>query len=152
MIPKGIIKMNLSKTSQYALKIMNTMALGGDENFTAQSLHKKLKIPYPYLRRLLTKLSAKKLIKSAKGRSGGYILAKNHEKISLRDILKATGEKEIFGSCLFGFGNCLLSERCAIHEKWTAAKENLESILNGTSLGDLKAGVLKNRKKTKSNK
>jgi len=138
--------MNLSKTSQYALKIMNYMAVNDGDNFTSHNLHEKLKIPHQYLRRLLTKLSNNGLIKGGKGRKGGYVFAKSIKKIFLSDILEATGESEIFNSCIFGFEDCLLFEECKIHNKWAKARENILEILSTTNLGHLKS------KKAKSNK
>lgn len=130
--------MNLSKTSQYALKILNYMVMHEGEIFTSQSLHNNLKIPYQYLRRLLTKLSNKGLIKGGKGRGGGYVIAKSYDSIYLSDILEATGEPEIFKSCLFGFENCLLAEKCKIHDRWSEARDSIIHVLQTTSLSSLK--------------
>ncbi|MCI0473528.1 MAG: Rrf2 family transcriptional regulator [Ignavibacteria bacterium] len=135
--------MNLSKTSQYALRIMNYMVLHGDNTVTAKHLHEKLKISYPYIRKLLTILSGKKLIKGGKGRVGGYVLANKPGKIFLEDILKAAGEPVIFDACLFGFGDCVLTERCLMHNRWSEARENIVDILQTTSLEDLKPGKTK---------
>ncbi len=148
--------MNLTKTSQYALKILNYMVINEGNVFTAQSLHNKLKIPHQYLRRLLTKLSNKGLIKGGKGRGGGYLIAKNYDSIFLADILKATGESEIFNSCIFGFSDCLLAKKCIIHDKWSEAREIVTQVLQTTNLGHLKKDKLNNFKnknlKTKKKK
>ena len=141
--------MNLSKTSQYALKILNYLVLNEGETITSQILHDKLKIPYQYLRRLLTKLSNKGLIKGGKGRKGGYVIAKHFDKISIADILAATGETEVFSSCIFGFENCLLAEKCKIHEKWAEARDNLLHIMQSTLLSDLKTNKPKKIKRNK---
>ena len=130
--------MNLSKTSQYALKILNYMVINEGDVFTAKSLNAKLKIPHQYLRRLLTKLSNRGLIKGGKGRGGGYIIAKSYDSIFLADVLKATGEPEIFNSCIFGFSDCLLAESCRIHDKWSEARENIIQVLQTTNLSHLK--------------
>jgi len=129
--------MNLSKTSQYALKILNYMVMHEGDIFTSQTLHNNLKIPFQYLRRLLTKLSNKGIIKGGKGRSGGYIIAKNYNKIFLSDIIRAAGEPEISDICIFGFDNCLLAEKCKIHDRWSKAREEIYNVLSNTSLSDL---------------
>ncbi|MBI5402051.1 MAG: Rrf2 family transcriptional regulator [Ignavibacteriae bacterium] len=131
--------MNLSKTSQYALKIFNFMVLNEGTEFTAQLLHNRLKIPYQYLRRLLTRLSNKGLIKGGKGRGGGYVIAKSYDSIFLSDILEATGEPKIFNSCLFGFESCLLAEKCKIHDRWSEARDSIINVLQTTNLSALKA-------------
>ncbi|HEY5535352.1 MAG TPA: Rrf2 family transcriptional regulator [Ignavibacteria bacterium] len=130
--------MNLSKTSQYALKVLNHMAVNDENQFSAKTLHNKLKIPYPYLRRLLTKLSNNKLLKSTKGRCGGYVFAKKMESIYLSDILTATDEPEILSTCAFGLDKCLIAEKCAIHDRWIEAKEKILEVLQTTNLKDLR--------------
>lgn len=135
--------MNLSKTTRYALKILNYLTVFGNEPVTSIALHNKLKIPYPYLRSLLTKLSKSGLISSGQGRGVGFVLAKKPGKIFLSDILAAAGEKEQEQECLFGFDNCLFAEKCMIHDKWTKANDNIKKILSSTHLGHLKNNKLK---------
>jgi Rrf2 family protein len=135
--------MNLSKTTQYALKIFNYLTITGNQPLTSIAFHEKLKIPYPYLRTLLTKLSKSGLISSGQGRGVGFVLAKKPEKIFLTDILAATGEKEQTQECLFGFENCMFAEKCMIHYKWTKANNNVKKILSSTHLGHLKKNKLK---------
>jgi len=135
--------MNLSKTSQYALKILNFLTFSGDEPITAITIHEKLKIPYPYLRSLLTKLSKSGLISSSQGRGVGYVLARKPEKIFLSDILLAAGQKQPAEMCLFGFESCMFSDKCVMHDKWSKANENIRKILSSTHLGHLKNNKLK---------
>jgi Rrf2 family iron-sulfur cluster assembly transcriptional regulator len=135
--------MNLLKTTRYALKILNYLTVNGNEPLTSIAFHDKLKIPYPYLRSLLTKLSKSGLIKSGQGRGVGYVLAKNPEEIFLIDILAATGEKEQTKECIFGFENCMFAEKCLIHDKWTKANDIIKKILSSTHLGHLKNNKLK---------
>lgn len=130
--------MNLSKTSEYALRILSFMSVNDEDRFTAQLLHKKLKIPHRYLRKLLTNLSKHKFITSSKGKGGGISLSKNPNKIFLSEIIEYTQGLDVFESCIFGFEKCLLAEKCALHDKWNEAREKIKEILRTTSLADIK--------------
>jgi len=130
--------MNLSKTSEYALRILSFMAINREERFTAQYLHEKLKIPHRYLRKLLTSLSKRKFIKSNKGRGGGVSLLRKPEKIYLSEIIDSTQGLDVSTSCIFGYKNCLLTEKCVMHDKWDEARENIKMILRTTNLADIK--------------
>lgn len=141
--------MNLNKSSQYALKILNYMVLNEGEIITSKILHDKLDIPYHYLRRLLTKLSGKKIIKGGKGRGGGYTIAKPLKSISLSEVISATGKKDIFISCIFGFATCPLTDKCILHDRWAQARENILNLLQTTRLSDLKAINTTKSKKVK---
>ena len=129
--------MDLSKTSQYALRVLGFMALNEDGLYTAEQLFNELKIPRQYLRRLLTNLSKKGLLKSDKGKGGGFRFSGSISTIYLSDILEVTEKKELLNSCIFGFENCIRDNKCAMHDRWSEAKENMLNILQTTSLATL---------------
>jgi len=68
--------MRLSKTSEYALRVLSFMINSDMQVFSAKYLIDSLNVPDKYLRRLMTDLSKSGFIKSLKGRDGGYILPK----------------------------------------------------------------------------
>ena len=78
--------MTLSKTTEYALRILTLMAGENEKKFSSLYIHNELKIPKKYLQRLLTDLSKYGLIKSLQGRNGGFILAKKAKKIKIYDL------------------------------------------------------------------
>ncbi len=106
--------------------------------YSANDIYDKLQIPFRYLRKLLTILSKSGLIKSVQGKNGGYKISKGLSEISLFDIIRATGDDLINNECFFGFGNCVLEKKCAIHDKWTAGSENINNVLTTTTLDDIK--------------
>ncbi|MDD5184566.1 MAG: Rrf2 family transcriptional regulator, partial [Paludibacter sp.] len=79
--------MKLSKTSEYALRILIYMAKVPDQLYTAKQLVKELKVSDKYLRRLMTDLSKSGFIRSIQGRDGGYTFIKNPDDIMLYDII-----------------------------------------------------------------
>ena len=78
--------MKLSKTSEYALRILSFMINSDMQVFTAKYLVENLDMPDKYLRRIMTDMSKKGFIKSLQGRDGGYVFAKNANKIYLLDV------------------------------------------------------------------
>jgi Rrf2 family protein len=129
--------MDLSRTSQYALRVMGYMALDERLLYIAEELSGTLKIPTQYLRRLLTNLSKAGLLNSDKGKGGGFRLAKPANSIYLSDILAATEKKELLNSCIFGLESCIRENPCAMHVQWAEAKGNILGILRTTSLADM---------------
>ena len=47
------------------------------------------------------------------------------------------GENPIQNECFFGFHNCAFKEKCAMHDKWMAVRENINIVLSSTSLEEL---------------
>lgn len=129
--------MTLSKTTEYALRILTLMASDKEKLYSSLYLHDKLNIPKKYLQRLLTDLSKNGLIKSIQGRNGGFVFAKKTEKIFISDIIDAVEGFSKTPSCFFGFEKCALDNPCAIHDVWVASQNDLIKILSTTKLSDL---------------
>ena len=130
--------MNFSKTTEYALRIMSFMAMEEKKLYSANDIYENLKIPFRYLRKLLTNLSKRGLLISVQGKSGGYKISKNLNKISLFDIVNATGEIPINNVCFFGFHHCAFEKKCGMHDKWAALQKSINNILTSTTLAELK--------------
>ena len=79
--------MKLSKTSEYALRILIYMAKEPNQLYTASQLVKELGVSDKYLRRLMTDLSKAGFIKSVQGRDGGYTFMKSTNEIFLFDVI-----------------------------------------------------------------
>lgn len=129
--------MNFSKTTSYSLNILSYMANHSDENLSADFLNSQLDIPYQYLRHILTKLSKNGLIKSTRGRSGGFELARDVSTIYIADIIEITEGLEGFNKCVLGFQTCPFDNKCAIHDLWDDSRNNIIKILRETSLANL---------------
>ena len=129
--------MNFSKTTEYSFRILSYMAKDEERLYTTTDLYEDLKIPFRYLRKLMTILSNNSLLVSFKGKNGGYRLSKRSGKIRLSDIVKVTGDSQTVSKCFFGFQDCPLTEKCAMHERWIRVTEHIHDILNSTTLADL---------------
>ena len=129
--------MNLSKTSEYAMRIMSFMATRGEDVYSAEYLYEELKIPRRYLRRLLTDLSKANLISSNRGRSGGFSIHRDPFKISLKEILDITEGKDATSKCILGFSCCVAGKPCLLHDEWIKARTLMNQILEKTTLGGL---------------
>ena len=130
--------MILSRTSEYALRILSYMATTDVDLFSAKLLYEELDIPKRYLGRLLTNLTKEDLIKSTRGRNGGYVIAKKLNEIHLSDIIDAVEGFDSFDRCIVGKYQCELSNPCPMHAIWADSKEKILSTLKNTSLADLR--------------
>ncbi len=128
--------MKLTKTSEYALRILSFMARKPEELYPARHLVEQLKISDKYLRRLMTDLSKAGFIRSIKGREGGYVFAKNISEIHLSQIIDAVEGMEKYMGCVLGFGECSDDNPCVMHESWLPMREKLMNVLNNKTLAD----------------
>ena len=130
--------MNFNKTTEYAFRILSFMAQDESRLYNVDEVFVKLRIPYRYLRKLMTNLTRSGFIESIQGKNGGYKISKKTEDIKLLDILEAVEPEYLSGKCFFGFDNCALQTFCIMHDQWTDIRTNINSILASTSLADIK--------------
>ena len=129
--------MKLSKTSEYALRILIFMAKNPEELYTAKYLIEKLNVSDKYLRRLMTDLSKSGFIRSTQGRDGGYTFAKDIHDIFLYDFIDSVEGMEHLNDCVLGFNECSCTNPCAMHDDWIIIREKLNKVFRKTKLSDL---------------
>ncbi len=129
--------MNFTMKTDYTLRILNYIAQDFSKIYQANDLHRKLDIPFVFLRKFLTLLSKRDLIISIQGKGGGCKIARNPKDIFLIDIIKATGEKIKEKECFFGYDECSEVEKCSMHDKWLPISNNINKLLAKTSLAEL---------------
>lgn len=129
--------MFISKTSEYALRILTYMALNKETQFSAQRLYEELDIPKRYLMRLLTDLSKSGFIIATRGRSGGYVFARPIDTIFFSEIINSVEDIQSFEGCILGNVFCPIDKPCAMHQIWEKPKQAFLETIKTTSLADL---------------
>jgi len=130
--------MKLSKTSEYALRILSFMINSEMQVFTAKYLVAQLKMPDKYLRQIMTKMSKKGFIKSLQGRDGGYVFAKNANKIHLLDVIDSVEGIGRYTGCIMGFDKCSDENPCSLHVSFAPIRDRLIEFLSTNTIADLK--------------
>ncbi len=135
--------MKLSKTSEYALRIMSFMINAEIQVFSARYLAETLNIPDKYLRALMTQMAKKGFVKSIRGKEGGYVFAKNAHTIYLSHIIDAVEGMEKYSGCLLGFPKCSDENPCSLHTAYAPIKEQMLHLFNTLTVADLKSNQIK---------
>ena len=86
--------MLFTRATEYALLSLIIIARR-DEPVGADALSKQLDIPKSFLAKILQNLAKKGILKSFKGATGGFILSKPPNKLSIKDIAQAAEGKNI---------------------------------------------------------
>ena len=129
--------MKLSKTSEYALRILIFMAKEPEKLYSAKHLIEKLKVSDKYLRKLMTDMSKSGFIKSSQGRDGGYTFAKDIQNIFLYDIIDSVEGMEKLNGCVLGFDECSCTNPCAMHNIWEDKRNEMNKLFSETRLSDM---------------
>lgn len=105
------------------------------------------RIPERFLAKLFTRLKKAKLVKGTEGISGGFILARTAEDITVLEMLRAVDPGRGLFACAEIRRNCALfgeappgwavSGPCRIHAFMDAAERELQGFLASKTLADL---------------
>lgn len=133
-----------SKKCEYGLQAVLFMATQtNDCVFPAEEISNKLDIPKEFISKILQSLTESGIIKSKKGKSGGFKLAKHPSKIKLIDIVDAIDGLDSFNSCLLGFRECSPDKPCPVHEQWGVLRTKAYEMLSSETIDKFKEKTLK---------
>lgn len=127
----------LSQTSRYALTAAIALAQRPERWVRAQDLALETGIPANYLTKILHTMARARLLRSQRGRQGGFRLARRPEAISLLEVVSLFEEPHFLSYCLLGTGSCPADRPCLAHQRWLAAVEAISRFLDGTTLADI---------------
>lgn len=131
--------MRLNTKTRYAVRAMLTLALReqDSEPVSASDIAESEEISVKYLEGLLGSLRAAGLVRSVRGASGGYRLARSAADITLRQIYHVFEGSEGFVICTNEPGVCGRSGRCAAQTVWDELYQLSMRYLESVSLADL---------------
>ncbi|HET7042209.1 MAG TPA: Rrf2 family transcriptional regulator [Gemmatimonadales bacterium] len=140
----------LSQTAEYALRAVVLLA-ERTPGATARvgELADALDIPQNYLSKTLHTLTRAGVLVSARGKGGGFALARPAERIHLIEIVDPFDRFDTRPVCLMGQGECSEAHACAAHHTWKEVSRKVQGFFRQTTLADL-AGPTSQRAKAKS--
>jgi len=130
--------MIITRATEYAIRAMLHLA----ERYPAPVVSKQEicaaeGITPAFLTKILQPLIRSGLVRSKRGVAGGFGLARNPERTTLLDVMKAVDEPLTLNLCLLEGSLCERECICPVHDLWTEAREKLEEIFGTRSLGEL---------------
>ena len=132
--------MKLTTKGRYAVMAMADLASNGDITATSLTeISSRQNISLAYLEQIFIKLKNKKLVKSSRGATGGYILEKPASEIKLSNIIFAVDEEVKMLNCKKnskkGCNN--KSTKCITHNLWDELDQHINGFFEKVKLQDL---------------
>lgn len=103
--------MHITLEADYAVRIVTCIA-NSDKRLDAKTISAQTNVTLRFALKILRKLVSNGIIKSFKGNSGGYELAKNPHEITLRDVIETVEGTYCFSRCLNGDEQYTCSRIC----------------------------------------
>jgi Rrf2 family protein len=140
----GMIRiMRMSAKAEYAVRAMVQLATVDDGVLVkTDDLAKEQGIPPQFLADILSDLRTDRLVRSHRGRDGGFALARPAADISIADVLRCI-DGPLASVRDIGLGDLPYSgPTAALTDVWRALRASMRSVLEQTSLADVATGVL----------
>ncbi|MCP4651879.1 MAG: Rrf2 family transcriptional regulator [Candidatus Omnitrophica bacterium] len=133
----------INKHIYYAFRSLCYMADNPKRIICITELTKVLNMRRAFLRRIMTVLAKGKILKSLKGKGGGFVLNINPSQIRVIDVIKVFKGKIDIMNCLFEKDVCPYPDSCVLMVKMKGVGISLYKILEKTTI----AILLKSQKK-----
>lgn len=127
----------LSKLTDYATLILSLLAKAQGRLISAVEIADTTGVPLPTVSKILKMLANAKLLTSARGAKGGYLLAYEPKEISVATIIKALEGPIALTECSLSVEKCHQASSCGIRSNWNAINQAVYKTLEGVTLVDL---------------
>ena len=107
----------ITRNTDYAVRALCCIAEQKQEVTSADQLVKSLKMPRPFLRKILQTLNKEGLLNSSKGKGGGFALAVSPGKITLTNVMKIFQGPLKLNECTFKKKVCPNVKDCLLKKK-----------------------------------
>ena len=130
----------LSQKSHYALRALLVLASRSDDQpVQIAEIADTANIPKKFLEQILLELKKPGIVRSHRGRSGGYSLGRSAKDISFADVLRVTDGPLALTPCVSVMAyrkcdDCFEESVCAIRKALLAARDATAEILESRNL------------------
>ena len=130
--------MNLiTRDVDYAIRALCCIAKGKEGLHSVAEIAKCLKIPRPFLRKILQVLNKGNIVHSYKGKGGGFKLAIQPDKISLVDIITLFQGPISLNDHTFKRKKCPHFKKCNVKSKLDRVEKIMVSELKAITIGNI---------------
>ena len=127
--------MMFSTTCTYALQAMCGLAAIRSQGYASmQEICAGTDLPDQFIAKIMRSLTKAELLTSARGRNGGFALAREPGSISLYDIVEVIDGVQQYTGCVLGLSICDDKQPCSQHEHVKPVRRQVLSYLKNTTL------------------
>ena len=130
----------LSQKARYALHALIVLAEHtGDAPMQIADVAEEARVPRKFLEAILLDLKKRGIVKSTRGRSGGYLLGKPARDITFADVIREMDGPLALAPCVSvtaysKFDDCIDEATCAIRKVLLAARDATAQVLESRTI------------------
>ena len=132
---------SLSAKEQYGFLLLSQLAktYGQKQPLSLTTISEQEGISLKYLEQLIRPFCRAGWVKSVRGQKGGYLMVKNPQALSLKNLLAVINGQQFLVECLRSSRSrrCPLEEKCLSKSVWRKVQNSLERQLKAIKVADL---------------
>ena len=134
--------MIFSTATEYAIRGLSEVAArGSNGRLLLDDVVAGAGLPRDFMAKVFQKLVHAGVLRSAKGRGGGFSLARPAHQITLMQVVEAIDGPQTHDRCVIGFAKCSDDLPCAQHDLYKPIRQRIKDYLNTTTAADLAASL-----------
>lgn len=135
----------ITRDTDYAIRALCYIAKHKKRIMPVADLVKTLRIPRPFLRKILQRLNKEGLLTSYKGMGGGFRLARSAAKILVTDLMKIFQGPVKLNEHIFKKGACPRIRTCALKKRLDVIEKSVITELQSITIASLAIDIVKNK-------
>lgn len=129
--------MRLTSFTDFALRALMRLAGEPTRSFATNEIAAEFGISRNHLAKVVRDLADGGFICTQRGAGGGFSLARSPQSITLGEVVRTLEARHALVECFRGDGgNCVLTPRCRLKARLTAAREAFMRELDATTLAE----------------
>ena len=130
--------MRLSTRTRYGMQAMLELAAHyGKGPLQLKIIAHRQEISIKYLEQLMAMLKSGGFIRSMRGSKGGYLLARDPDKIIISEVFTALEGPVVTVECVADQNYCSRAIDCITRQLWSDVQDAIMGVLNSLTLQDL---------------
>lgn len=133
-----------SKACEYAIRATIYVAEQAlrNERASLKAIAKEIESPVAFTAKIMQQLARNNIVYSIMGPTGGFQMDKDRvDEIKLSEVVNAIDGNAIYRGCGLGLKECDASRPCPLHDKFSIIRNDLQEMLEGTSIHELATGL-----------
>jgi Rrf2 family protein len=133
----------LSNTCKYGIRALIYLASKSGRNHKVgiKQIADDLKLPTPFLAKILQQLVKSKILISSKGPHGGFSFAKDPQNITLYDVILIIDGNSFFENCIIHNKTCQSADKenllCPVHREFSEIRESIIRLFMSKTIHQL---------------
>jgi Rrf2 family protein len=140
--------MQISTKMRYGSRVLSELArVHPERTVSVRELAERQEISEKYLGHIMSALKSAGIVRSIRGKYGGYELARRPGEITLAEVYRVLEGSPAPVDCVEQPENCSLCDVCPTRQTWVEMRDAVKEVLERTTVKDL---AVRNRRKSET--